>query len=32
MKSKFQWLPSEFLIENGKCKIDSYINNLLFQK
>lgn len=27
-KSKFQWLPSEFLIENGKCKIDSYINNL----
>ena len=27
-RSKFQWLPSEFLIENGKSKIDSYINNL----
>jgi len=27
--SKYQWLPSEFIIdENGKCKIDSYINNL----
>jgi hypothetical protein len=27
--SKFQWLPSEFKIDsNGKCKIESYINNL----
>jgi predicted DNA-binding WGR domain protein len=27
--SKFQWLPSEFEIDNkGKCKIKSYINNL----
>ena len=27
--SKFQWLPSEFKIDNqGNCKIDSYINNL----
>ena len=29
--SKYQWLPSEFNIDkNGKCKIESYINN--FQK
>ena len=28
-KSKYQWLPSEFNIDiNGKCKIESYINNL----
>ena len=29
-KSKFQWLPSEFHIdqESGKCVIESYINNL----
>lgn len=28
-KSKYQWLPSEFNIdEKGKCKIESYINNL----
>ena len=27
--SKYQWLPSEFNInEDGKCKIESYINNL----
>ena len=27
--SKYQWLPSEFSIDkDGKCKIDSYINNL----
>ena len=27
--SKYQWLPSEFKIDkNGKCKINSYINNL----
>ena len=27
--SKFQWLPSEFNIDSeGKCKIESYINNL----
>ena len=27
--SKFQWLPSEFEIDNeGHCKIQSYINNL----
>ncbi len=27
--SKYQWLPSEFKIDkNGKCKIDTYINNL----
>jgi predicted DNA-binding WGR domain protein len=27
--STFQWLPSEFKIdENGKCKIESYINNI----
>lgn len=27
--SKFQWLPSEFKINiNGKCKIESYINNI----
>ena len=27
--SNFQWLPSEFKIDkNGKCKINSYINNL----
>jgi hypothetical protein len=27
--SKYQWLPSEFKIDNdGKCKIKSYINNL----
>jgi hypothetical protein len=27
--SKYQWLPSEFKIDvNGKCKIESYINNL----
>ncbi len=27
--SKYQWLPSEFVIDpNGKCKIGSYINNL----
>ena len=27
--SKYQWLPSEFIIdEKGNCKIDSYINNL----
>uniref|UniRef100_A0A6C0DAL8 WGR domain-containing protein n=1 Tax=viral metagenome TaxID=1070528 RepID=A0A6C0DAL8_9ZZZZ len=27
--SKFQWLPSEFKIDsNGKCTIESYINNL----
>lgn len=27
--SKFQWLPSEFKIKsNGKCIIESYINNL----
>ena len=28
-KSKYQWLPSEFKIDSkGKCKIESYINNL----
>ena len=28
-QSKYQWLPSEFKIDaNGKCKIESYINNL----
>ena len=28
-KSTFQWLPSEFKIDdNGKCTIESYINNL----
>lgn len=28
-QSKYQWLPSEFGIDaNGKCKINSYINNL----
>jgi len=28
-ESEFQWLPSEFDIDNnGKCKINSYINNL----
>lgn len=28
-KSKYQWLPSEFKIDkDGKCKIESYINNL----
>jgi hypothetical protein len=27
--SKYQWLPSEFSIDSdGKCKIESYINNL----
>lgn len=27
--SKYQWIPSEFSIDNnGKCKIESYINNL----
>ena len=27
--SKYQWLPSEFNIDaNGKCKIETYINNL----
>jgi predicted DNA-binding WGR domain protein len=27
--SKYQWLPSEFKIDkDGKCKIESYINNL----
>ena len=27
--SSFQWLPSEFKIDaNGKCKIESYINNI----
>ena len=27
--STFQWLPSEFKIDaNGKCKIESYINNI----
>lgn len=28
-ESKYQWLPSEFSIDkDGKCKIESYINNL----
>ena len=26
--SKYQWLPSEFKVRDGKCKITSYINNL----
>ncbi|KAF1731198.1 hypothetical protein CRV24_009277 [Beauveria bassiana] len=26
--TRFQWLPAEVLITNGKVKIDSYINNL----
>ncbi|KAM3498035.1 hypothetical protein MY10362_008627 [Beauveria mimosiformis] len=26
--ARFQWLPAEVLIMNGKVKIDSYINNL----
>ena len=28
INDKYQWLPSEFLVENGKTTILSYINNL----